>query len=277
MEIRYIPALELAGWSEDDIANCNHFFATNRFSPPQVAPSVDLDRKFSFSSIALDVRRLMVLLLPLLEWSEYLRKVNGSTWRPDSNRRLRDSLEPFYNCLGLTQSPLHSDLFPTLTEFEKFKALKVYWQDPNSKPLTKSHWLSLLPSILIDLDQYYQALRVEAIRAILSAQQGVSVTKISSSPSDYPESLYPDSFFDLATSRFPSHWSSCSFEMQPYPQVGIDGMYAWTGRGTFSRLAERRTTLTIQAMIEAAGLDQATATAVELESLGRRFTWDNDT
>jgi len=47
MESRYIPALEHAGWSDEDIAICSRFFITNRLSPPQVAPSVDLDRKLS--------------------------------------------------------------------------------------------------------------------------------------------------------------------------------------------------------------------------------------
>jgi len=215
----------------------------------------------------------------LLEWSGFLRKVNESIERqpPDSDRRLRASLEPFYKSLKITQSPLHSDLFPTRTEFENLKSLKVFWQDKNSQPLTKAHWLKLLPSVLTNLDEYYQALRVEAIRAILAAKQGVSVTKISSSPSSYPGSLYPDSFFDLATSQFTSSWSAKKTGPQPYPQVGVDGSYTWKGKGTFTRLAERRTTLTIQAMVEAAGLDQSTAKAADLNELGRRFTWDNDT
>lgn len=141
--------------------------------------------------------------------------------------------------------------------------------------MTKSLWLSLLPSILADIDRYCAALRVEAIRAILAAQQKVSMSKLSKNPNDYPQSLYPDTFFNLATSLFSPHWSANSKLPQAYPSVGVVGLYTWRGKGTFGQLAEARTTSTIQAMVKAAGLDSTVATAAELDALGRRFTWDN--
>jgi hypothetical protein len=207
-----------------------------------------------------------------VEWTKFLQDRKGQAWNVVSARR--ESLAPFIEALKAIELPRRHNIFPTNYEIYDFNVLKAYIEDSNSKELTKSLWLKLLPSILTELDCYCNNLRIEAIRAILAAQQGISITKISSSPVNYPESSYPDTFFDLATSHFPPYWDNRADGVQHYSQVGLDRY--WSGKSSFSRLFERRTTLTIQSIVEAAGLDHGEATAEDLNELGRRFTWDND-
>ncbi|GAA5986238.1 hypothetical protein JCM5350_007595 [Sporobolomyces pararoseus] len=251
--IDYALELEDLGWSEDDIDDLFLPFVRKSLNPPKVSPSADLE-----------------------QWSQYLRRINVSRRDFRSSRKLEKSLDPFYQSLHLTESPLHSGIFPTLSEFQTFKAIKSWLEDKNPEPFTKSLWLKLLPSILDELAKYYKAIRIEAIRSILSAQQGIHITKVSKSPSAYSESLYPDSFFNLATSLFPPRRNRKFKALSSYPEVATNGSGTWKGKGTLGRRAEPRTTFTIQAIIEAAGLDKSTATAEDLDALGRRFTWDND-
>ena len=208
--------------------------------------------------------------------SKYLAEIRKGQIRHDPGRVLRNSLTPFYQSLKATESPRRSQIFPSRGEFEQLPSIKNYWEGEKSSVMTKSLWLSMLPSVLADLDIFSGALRVEAIRAILAAQQRISLSKLSTRSSDYPESRYPDAFFDLATSLFSPGWGARSHRPEAFPSVGFNGGYTWRGKGTFSRLAESRTTSTIQAIVQAAGLDPGVATAADLDALGRRFTWDND-
>ena len=139
--------------------------------------------------------------------------------------------------------------------------------------MTKSLWLSMLPSVLADLDAYCEVLRVEAIRAIIAAQQK-PMSKLSTRSSDYPQSRYPDSFFDLATSLFYYRWTTDD-RLHSYPSAAFCSSYIWRGKGTFGRLANSRTTSTVQAIVASAELDPKIATMADLDALGRRFTWDN--
>ncbi|GAA5946455.1 hypothetical protein JCM3765_000251 [Sporobolomyces pararoseus] len=249
----YALEFEDLDWCEDDVLDLVLPFLRNSANPPKVSPSSDPQ-----------------------QWSRYLGRINARGRDYISNRELEQSLQPFWDSLKLTESPRHSKIFPTLTEFQHFKAIRSWLEDKKPKPLTKSLWLKMLPSLLDELAGYYKSIRIEAIRSVLAAQQGVHITKISKSPTLYSESLYPDSFFDLATSLFPPRWNTFQ-DLSSYPEVAMNGSGSWKGKGTLGRRAQSRTTLTIQAIIGAAGLEASSATAVDLDALGRRFTWDNDT
>lgn len=184
-------------------------------------------------------------------------------------------MKPFYTSLKSTEASHRYYLFPTESEFLEFATVQSYMKDEKAKPFNKSLWLKLLPSILSDLDRYCGDRRVEAIRSILAAQQRISVSKISTSATKYTLSQYPDSFFRLATSLFAPR----AFDEPPksYFDIGeTEQDWGWNGKGTFSHRGESRLTLTIQSIIEAAGLDKSTATVNDLDSLGQRLTWDND-
>lgn len=209
-------------------------------------------------------------------WSKYLAEIRKGQIRHDPGRVLRNSLTPFYESLKATESTRRSQIFPPSGEFEELPSIKSYWGGGKSAVMTKSLWLSMLQSVLADLDNYCEVLRVEAIRAILAAQQRISMSKLSTRSTDYPQFRYPDSFFDLATSLFSPRWSAGDGRPEAYPAVGLKGTYTWRGKGTLGRLAESRTTSTIKAIVQAAGLDPGVATASDLDVLGRRFTWDND-
>ncbi|GAA5993835.1 hypothetical protein JCM5350_006516 [Sporobolomyces pararoseus] len=250
----YTIELEELDWSPEDIGACLDPFLYCYRDPPKASPLANTDH-----------------------WINFLTRCKPSRRDDETVSKLYDSLDLFYDALQFSEAPRHHDIFPTFTEFRNFEAARSYLEDEKSKPLTKSLWLKLLPSILEELGEYYKAIRIEAIRSILAAQQGVSITKISASRNAYPESLYPDSFFNLATSLFPPPRYQSIHGLLPYPQAVTNVSRRWRGKGSFSRRAESRTTMTIQAIVRAAGLDPAKTTAADLDLSGRRFTWDNDT
>ncbi|GAA6009256.1 hypothetical protein JCM11491_004247 [Sporobolomyces phaffii] len=250
------PELELLGWTEDDIELYYRDFVSHRSKRvPTLAPSAAPD-----------------------QWWTYLENLNKRheyfSWeqREQLDQR-RSSLAPFFESLKASEAPCRQHVFPAFKDMIRFPEIAAFLDDKNSTPMTEPRWLALLPSTLEHIDQFCQDSRVEAIRIILSVRENRALSKYSKSSAQYSESAYPPSFFELAASYFPPSPSYGLPELVPYPQIAAVA----NGRGTLHFFAERRTTSTVQAMVRAAGLEESVATGTDLDNLGRRFTWDNDT
>ncbi|GAA5946515.1 hypothetical protein JCM3765_000274 [Sporobolomyces pararoseus] len=246
----YCPVLEQMGWSQTELEWFERDSVTrNERRAPKMPPSSEPE-----------------------QWASYLTYLRGAHDSSDSHIQRIISLHTFYDVLQKAQMPLRQNVFPAHYEFDRFRSVELFLGAQNPTMPDIQRFRQLLPTILKEVDQYCQELRIEAIRALLAIRQDVSVTKFSTSPGDYPDSLYPDAFFDLAVSQFSARDNATRIGVQHFSDVG---RVRW-GRGKFIYSTEKRVTGAIQARIRVAGLDESTATVEDMDKLGWRFTWDND-
>ncbi|GAA5947258.1 hypothetical protein JCM3765_001594 [Sporobolomyces pararoseus] len=183
----------------------------------------------------------------------------------------RQSLvRPFYESL---EGENHKwEIFPMFKNFLTFKSVQTFWKNQNSTIDDKS-WKKARSDIDQGLDEYQEKNRVEAIRQILAANQGLaSVASFSKDPADYPESTYDDAFFARSTSLFVTK-TATGLSVDPFPETTQVGEYL--GPASLKGRINVRQVHTIQALVEAAGLEPEETTLSDLNALKSSFKWQN--
>jgi hypothetical protein len=193
----------------------------------------------------------------------------------EAHSRRQAPIRPYYEDLKRLKGN-QQDVFPHFVVFLEFRSIRPLWE-PEDATVDDEIWQALNSDISEDLDTFDEKSRIEAIRYILAANQGLSSTSsLSDVPSDYPETIYDENFFSKTTSLFinSNHYSYPRISVNPYPQTVRHGFY----RDTY-HLDERigpRQILIIRSLATAAGLDPDAATRDDLDRLGWDFVWVND-
>lgn len=142
-------------------------------------------------------------------------------------------------------------------------------EQPAHPSLDESAWKEKLDNIVEEVAAYRKTSRVEAIRIILCATTDTPLRKLSTDPSDYPESEYDNTFFSLVSSIFVGvlydegarwpRWFAVPFpvalHLGPEDEVPELKMNA-------------QGVATLRAILDLGGLDEETATTDDLDELG---------
>ncbi|GAA5835091.1 hypothetical protein JCM3766R1_006865 [Sporobolomyces carnicolor] len=135
-------------------------------------------------------------------------------------------------------------------------------------------WKKARVKVEKELDAFEEKTRVEAIRQILAANQGLSsITSLSKDSADYPKSTYNKAFFTRATSLFVTK-VSYHFDASPYPSTTHRGDFR--GPASLKSRINARTVHVMRALCEAAGLDPEQTHFSDLEELEAGFVWQNN-
>ncbi|GAA5947345.1 hypothetical protein JCM3765_001633 [Sporobolomyces pararoseus] len=181
----------------------------------------------------------------------------------------RALIRPYYDTLKL-QGPT---IIPSLWDFERLQSIRPLWE-PESAVVSDEIWEQIQPELKEELEKYEEKCRVEAIRAILAANQGLSSSSsLSKDPADYPESIYDDNFFTRITSHFVSWQGRWSITVCSYPEMTGDQYFY--GFPNLDDLISPRQILIIRSLVEAAGFNLATTSYSDLGLLEPNFVWVN--
>ncbi|GAA5983123.1 hypothetical protein JCM5350_007885 [Sporobolomyces pararoseus] len=213
-------------------------------------------------------------------WSQCRRLVRNEV--DEEARRLnqlqaqgarQELVTPYYDALRLREYDQRS-VFPDSSDFLDFASIQPLWK-PETAVINDEIWQQIKPDLKRDLEEYEEMCRVEAIRIILAANQGLSSTSsLSKNPADYPESIYDDNFFSRITSRFSAGFTRWRIVLKPFPEVTRQG-YPFDIRNLEYRISSRQI-LIIRLLSKAAGLDPETASYSDFDRLGSAFVWVND-
>ncbi|GAA5947313.1 hypothetical protein JCM3765_001621 [Sporobolomyces pararoseus] len=213
-------------------------------------------------------------------WSK-CRQLVRTTVDNEISRRIKEQASyarrgrvlPYYDSLKISESGTR-DVFPRILEFFEFTSIKPLWE-PENAIINDEIWEQIQPALKEELDKYEEKGRVEAIRAILAANQGLSSTSsLSKNPLDYPESIYNDNFFSQMTSRFRSSSRGSTYSLDPYPSAVR--RYYLHNINSLERRIDPRQILIIRSLSKAAGLNPETASFSDFDDLGSAFVWVND-
>ncbi|GAA5848429.1 hypothetical protein JCM3766R1_006156 [Sporobolomyces carnicolor] len=208
-------------------------------------------------------------------WSE-LRICVQHQLRREARRKAQyarqEELSPYYRELKLERHNL--EVFPTRYDFLRLRTVKSLWK-PDDAVFNDGVWQEHLLQIFEDLDDFAAKSRIEAIRCILAANQGLSSTEtLSQRPADFPESIYDRRFFSRATSLFvkirrhqtlvASYFDLFQEEDQPFNSAVLE------------RRMTRKISPAMRALLEAARLNPDKATIDDLDELEPKFIWSND-
>lgn len=195
-----------------------------------------------------------------------------------AQRSRENRLAPLFQKLKVSPDESWHEVFPNFHQFVKLKHVKALCEENEAliedKALRKAA-KTATPAIRQDLQEFFDSIKVDVIRHILAANQGVHVSTISSDPDDYDDSIYDDDFFSRATSLLSSfRHQDRLLQIGPFPAFSTTS--TWTYYQTELRsLKSVRQTQAIRAMVEAAGLDVGSASMADLEDLGESFCWLN--
>lgn len=157
--------------------------------------------------------------------------------------------------------------------------MKAFWEldeDAGGEKLSSEAWKKSRKLVKQEIKASIESVRVEAIRTILAASRDVDISILSKKPSKYPASVYDDKFFKKITSgSIRSNWSWGSLgggqhvlTVVYYPDyLSPTSAYPIGFRTTPLRISALR------AILEAAELDEDTATEDDLDKLDSRLRW----
>jgi len=191
----------------------------------------------------------------------------------------QDRLAPLFRKLKQSQDPSWIEVFPDFHRFLRLEHVKPLWEENDAlvqdKALREAQ-KKATRAIQQDLQGFFDSVKLDVIRHILAANQGVHVSTISKNPKDYDDLTYDDDFFSRATSLLSSYdWNQGRLlHIGSFPTFSTTT--TWIHYQTEIRsLKSVQQTRAIRAMIEAAGLDDETTTMADLEELGESFCWLN--
>jgi hypothetical protein len=218
--------------------------------------------------------------LAVLAWSK-CRQVIRTRLDEEATRQAQNArqalLRPYYESFEV-QEKNQRDVFPHFVVFLKFKSILPLWESEDAT-IDDEIWQEVQRNVSKDLDKWEEGYRVETIRLILAANQGLdSTSSLSNDPADYPESTYDNAFFSRMTSLFCTRgWSRAhgrGLRVESYPSVA-QGNPSWGSHQLQSRITPRHIMI-IRSLLEAAGLDPEISTYDDLEELEPSFVWVND-
>ena len=164
------------------------------------------------------------------------------------------------------------EIFPSFKSFLAFKSVQIFWKNEDST-VDNETWKKARTKIDKELEEYQEKNRVEAIRQILAANQGLtSVASLSKDPDDYPESTYDETFFARSTSRFVTNLFT-GISIDPFPKSTQVGEYL--GPASLKGRINVKQVHTMRALVEAAGLKPEETCFSDLDALKSTFKWQN--
>lgn len=191
--------------------------------------------------------------------------------------RRREALRTYFDRLRKEQKKGHESFtFPPFYSFLEREAVQPLWKPEDSQDSSlQDSREAALDDIKQDVDEYRKARRIEAIRIILSATDGVPLSSLSKDSADYDEQEYDEDFFNKATSLF---YDRHHDEWNSFPKCLIPTRrYAWQSpyeyETSLSALISCRHILVVRAILKAARLDEDTATLNDLEDIGYNLQW----
>lgn len=157
-----------------------------------------------------------------------------------------------------------------MNTFAQLESIQSLWTG-NETTLDDTTWEAALDSIKTDLATHRSQLRVKAIRTILAANRDVRIETLSTNPADYPENEYDETFFAKPTSLF---FNIAEGVCATYPScLDFD---SWSSNELdLTEYLDRRHSLVVRAIVEVGELDEATATADDINELGCSLRWTN--
>ncbi|GAA5892757.1 uncharacterized protein JCM6883_007462 [Sporobolomyces salmoneus] len=184
----------------------------------------------------------------------------------DALNARRSLLRPYYDELELEKHQW--DLFPTYYAFMELNLIKPLWE-PEDAVINDEIWTGLRPEVLEEITALEESTRVDAIRSILAANQGISLSSLTNDPADYPKSTYTEEFFSRVTSLFLTFYDRTR-PLASYSQI-------LQGRpGDLSYRINSRSILIIRSLFKAIGKDPDRCSVAALNSLAAGFVWTND-
>jgi hypothetical protein len=204
----------------------------------------------------------------------------------DEHRETRNArcrlVRPYIKKLPKRGSAIRRGVQPLLQDFYNFSTVKEKWIDPVSgTDIDDDAWNEHLPQVEVDLANFREEQRVLAIRRIIAAKEDTPIGRLCNLSATYPPRRYPPSFFAKLTSHDIFSIGHGEVKLVPYP---VSHHWRKSLSGQFVRRprrigVNRRTVITIRALLRAAGLESKTATIEDLEDVqrgGRSFVWRND-
>ncbi|ORY41186.1 hypothetical protein BCR35DRAFT_311367 [Leucosporidium creatinivorum] len=204
---------------------------------------------------------------------EARRRAEGDarTARYQRQRTRFQGLRTYYDELLSQQNGEYDKLtFPRFHPFRRLASIKPFWEPEEAAALNDEAWEESLEAINRDVMEYRSSLRIEAIGAILAANRGVAASSFSTNPANYPEDEFDDTFFHRITSLF-------------FSQEAGEGLAPFPACLNFTPRSEYEPCLRIylkplhikilRALLQAAQLDEETATLKDFDELGAAFLW----
>ncbi|GAA5900333.1 uncharacterized protein JCM6883_002811 [Sporobolomyces salmoneus] len=181
-------------------------------------------------------------------------------------------ISPYHQSLELDKSSW--PVFPSFQHFLKLKTVRPLWEK-ESASIDDEKWKKARPEIVKELDGLQEKNRIEAIRQILAANQGLtSVSSFSKKPSDYPESTYDEAYFARPTSLFVTKLRSGRIDISRFPFTTEQGDYH--GPASLKGRINVRQVHVMRNLVEAAGLKPEKTSVDDLDNLKKAFRWRNN-
>ncbi|GAA5895833.1 hypothetical protein JCM6882_001392 [Rhodosporidiobolus microsporus] len=260
---RYAEELEIQyGWTSAQVDFYKTPWRRHRVkqSVPETAPADDVDGWASYQQAIQD----------LFDGEEAERQA-----QPGRQAR-RGVLRNLLNTLKDDLEDELSNVFPSFSEFQDLPEIRPLWH-PADAELENETAAKKLPIGRTALRAFAERLRVEAIRQILSAQGNKPLRSFSSEPSAYPTDKYNEAFFTRITSLFfgtrvTGVYSRTKVAL-PFPACvpNLDS-YGLVQYGLGCAISYKQV-CAVRAVVKAAGLDEDTVTADDLDELGAAFKW----
>ncbi|ORY84658.1 hypothetical protein BCR35DRAFT_302965 [Leucosporidium creatinivorum] len=195
----------------------------------------------------------------------------------ERQRQRKALISPYYDTLLAAEPDATVITFPRRNAFLELPSVKVFWEldeDDGGEKLTPKSWKKHSKLVKQGVKASVESVRIETIRKILAASRNVDISTLPSKPSKYPDSIYDDKFFKKVTSgslRMDWSWQAGNVvQLVYYPDflaLNPGGPYTTPFRTTALRVS------TLRSILEAADLDEDTATEDDLDKLGNRLRW----
>lgn len=188
----------------------------------------------------------------------------------------QEQLRDYHESLSAQQEEdsLADLTFPEYHHFLKLPHVRHLWSTKNSV-VDVSTWSENLEGILGDIEAYRASTRITAIRCILSAQDDLPLHAVSKDPAAYPADVYNEAFFSRATSSFffVERFQLFGREVTTFHSPSYPDALRLTSSTCLQAHHTARHQFVVRCMLEAAELDEETATPADLSEVGRRFQW----
>ncbi|GAA5978382.1 hypothetical protein JCM5350_001147 [Sporobolomyces pararoseus] len=249
------------GWKDDEI----DYFRVNTWRFDELAPK----RTIEEDPEAWNASRMIV--------RQRLDSEAARTRETLARNDRKTLLRPYFESLSTLHSSRY-DVFPSFHHFANSSSIRPLWEPEDAAPLTDKVWKKNKHLALTVLNEYEEMNRVEAIRLILAANQGLaSTSSLSRNSQDYPESTYDADFFCRMSSLFTlvdSNPLGHSISVAAYPRIVQEGTYL--GPSSLNQRISVRHVHIIRSICKAVNLDADEAEMSHLEHFEDTFVWIND-
>lgn len=190
----------------------------------------------------------------------------------------RDKLAPRRKAFAKSQGS-RATLVPRFSTFADWPAVKPLWEPADAPPVSDEWWERVLPTVRLDFDAYLSELRVEAIRAILSATTGAPLDTLSTDAAAYPEDKYDEYWFERPSALFLGERNlgpSGRTEVVPLPfPETLAEHRAKTGdrKAWFAQHIDEHRVRLVRLILDAVGETEDSVTSRGLDAYGAGFVW----